>query len=175
MAQRWRRGRFNMTMAGGVRDFLERVRHSHELIVVPRAPQQLDVDGLSVVVVTNGENNRRNPVRRTWRVTATEASLAAAAVVEADVAQEPGVDDGVNASMVGAGSVHPRLCRCLAPSPIVPKRLYLRGRQPWRRRGRACARISADVGDLFLRAVHVDHREDLEALGHQLRMTVDIV
>src|SRR5438132_1751329 len=148
MAQRRRRGRFNMTMARGVRDFLERVRHSHELVIVPRAPQQLDVDRLSVVVVTNGENDRRNPVRRTWRVTATEASLAAAAVVEADVAQQPGVDDGVNAAMVGSGSVHPRLRGCLAPSPVVPKYLYLRGRQPWRRRGRARARIRADVSNL---------------------------
>src|SRR5438034_4408035 len=123
-----------MTMAGGVRDFLERVRHSHELVIAPRAPQQLDVDRLSVVVVTDREDNGRNPIGRTRRVTATEASFAAAAVIEADVAQQPGVNDGVNAAMVGSGSVHPRLRGCLAPSPVVPKCLYLRGRQPWRRR-----------------------------------------
>src|SRR5439155_26383540 len=91
MAQRRRRGRFNMPTAGGVRDFLERVRHSHELVIVPRAPQQLNVDRLSVVVVPDGEDNGRNPVGRTRRVAATEASLAAAAAVEADVAQQPGV------------------------------------------------------------------------------------
>jgi AAA domain len=76
--------------------------------------------------------------------------------------------------MVGARRVHPRLRRRLPPSPIVPKRLDLSCCQSWRGRDQAGARISPHVGDLFLRAVHVNHREDREGLDRQLRMTVDV-
>src|SRR5215471_10888324 len=133
-----------MATPGCVRNLLERKCHPHELVVVPRAPEQLNVDRLSVVVVADWKHDGGNSVCRTWRVAAAEARFAAASIVEADVAQEPGVDDGVDAQMVGAGGVHPQLRGRLAPSPIVAERLYLRCRQSRRRRRQAAARIGAN-------------------------------
>src|SRR5215204_4676291 len=103
-----------------------------------------------MIVVADGKRDTRNAVRRARRVAPTEAAFAAAAVVQADVAQQSGVHDRVDTEMVGARRVHPHLRNGLAPSSIVPKRLYLRGRQSWRRRVRAGARSRADVLNLFL-------------------------
>ena len=103
-----------------------------------------------MVVVTHGEDDGRNAVCRARGVAPAEAPLAAAAVVQADVAQEPRVDDGLDAAVVGARGVHPRLRRRLPPSPIIAPCLDLGGRQPHRRRRRAGARIGPSVRELPL-------------------------
>ena len=48
-------------MAGGVRKVHERGRHPDELVVIPRASEQLDVDSLPVIVVADGKDDRGNP------------------------------------------------------------------------------------------------------------------
>src|SRR5205085_6492187 len=79
--QRGRRRRLDMTVPGSVRHLLERVRHPHEFAIVPCAAEQLDVDRLSVVVVTDRKNDRRNSVRGARRIAAPEARAAAATIV----------------------------------------------------------------------------------------------
>src|SRR4051812_36904270 len=122
--QRRRSGGFDVAAARRVRDFLERKGYPHEFAIIPRAPHQLDVDRLAVVVVSGGESDRRDSVGRTRRVASAETSLAAAAVVQADVAQESRIDHRVDAEMIGACSVHPCLRRRLTPSPVVAEHLH---------------------------------------------------
>src|ERR1700722_14558886 len=57
-----RGGRLDVTMSCSVCDLLERVRHPHQLVIVPGTTQQLNVDRLSVVVVADREDNGRNAI-----------------------------------------------------------------------------------------------------------------
>ena len=99
----------DVALAVLVREQLERVGHADELVVVPRAAEQLQVDRLAVVVDARREDDGRDARAGARRVAAAEARLAATAVVERDVAQQARVDDGVDAEVVGARGVQPRL------------------------------------------------------------------
>src|SRR2546425_11436262 len=77
--QRRRRRRFDMTMACRVGDPLKRVRHAHQLVVVPGAPHQLNVDRLASIVVPARKRHAWNAVRRARRVAAAETRPSAPA------------------------------------------------------------------------------------------------
>src|SRR2546425_3346255 len=172
--QRRRRRRFDMTMACRVGDPLKRVRHAHQLVVVPGASHQLNVDRLASIVVPDRKRDAWNAVRRARRVAAAETRLAAAAVVQADVAQQSGVHHSVNRLTVGGRRIHPLRGGLLATTPVNAPGLDLRLCQRRRRWCEACARSGPDVCDFPLRALHVDIRENVETLCQQLRMAVDV-
>src|SRR5206468_2432357 len=113
---------FDVPASGRVCELLERKGHPYQLVIVPRASEQLNVDRLAVIVVPDRERDGWNSIGCARRVAATEAPLAAAAIVQADVAQESRIDHGIDAEMIGAGGVHPHFRRRLTSSPIVSKR-----------------------------------------------------
>src|SRR5207249_856050 len=106
-AQRGRGGWSDVSMTRGFGVMFERVGHADELAIVPGASEELEIDRLVVIVESRRKDDRRNAVGCARRVAATEARPRAASVVHADLAQQARVNDGVNASMIGACSVHP--------------------------------------------------------------------
>src|SRR5262245_2658953 len=107
--QRRNRSRSDVAVTGGFGIVLERVRHSDQPGIVPCAPEELDTDRLVMVVKPHRKDDSRNAVGSSRRVAAAEAGSAAASVIHADFAEQPRVDDGIHALLVGPCGIHPRL------------------------------------------------------------------
>src|SRR5262245_56710307 len=162
-------------MAGCCRVMFEREGHPYKFRVIPGATEKLEIDRIAAVVQSGWKHNCRHAVGRAWRVAAAETGSASTAVIYCDLAQQTGINDCIDAHAVGARRIHPSLHDVLASHSVITLRPDFRRRHSRRWLCRACSRISADICNLLLRAVHIDRSPNLETLRCQFGMAIDVL
>src|SRR5262245_51635626 len=143
-----------MTMTVRRRVMFESEGHPEKFRVIPGATQELEIDRIAAAVQSGRKHYCGNAIGGAWSVAAAEAGHTSTAVVYGDLAQETGINDRINTHAVGARRIHPRPHDVLASHAVITLRLDFRCRHPWRGFSRASRRISADICNLLLRAVH---------------------
>src|SRR4029453_15319750 len=108
-----------MTMTGRRRVMFESEGHREKFRVIPGPAEELEIDRIAAAVQSRWKCDCGNAVGGAWSIAAPKARHASTAVAYGDLAQQTGINDGINPHAVGPRRIHPDPHDVLASHAVI--------------------------------------------------------